>query len=169
MLTRLPILGRLDRVAVASPGVAAAVFLLAGCATSPHATSRSQAAPVIAKVNPASIAASPGTWDGREVEIVGLVVWESGSSGLYQDYGTYCRASENAAIYAHWAEWPGVSKKDSRRRVMVRGVFHNRVGAKQPDGSTLNLAEAPGPGPLEPGVIVRWLSSKPRRPCPNRS
>jgi hypothetical protein len=146
---------------VGSLGGAAASFLLAACAPSPRAL------PAIAKVNPASIAAAPATWDGREVEIVGLVVWESGSFGLYQDYGTYCRGAERAAIYAHWAEWPGVSKGDSRRRAIVRGLFRNRLGAKLPDGSTLALAAAPGPGPLEPGVIVRWLS-KPQRPCPNR-
>jgi hypothetical protein len=168
VLTRPPIDGRHDQIALGSLGVAAAAFLLAACATSHQAFTSPQAGAVIAKINPASIAASPGTWDGREVEIVGLVIWESGSSGLYQDYGTYCRAAESAAIYANWGEWPGVSKRDSRRRAIVRGVFRNRVGVKQPDGSTLTLAEAPGPGPLEPGVIVRWLS-KPQRPCPNRS
>ena len=142
--------------------VAAAALLLAACATSP------QPGASISKVNPASIAAAPGTWDGREVEIVGLVVWESGSFGLYQSYGAYCRGAEGAAIYAHWEEWPGVSKRDSRRRAMVRGVFRNRVGVKQPDGSTPISTGAPGPGPLEPGFIVRWLSN-PERPCPNRS
>lgn len=160
--TRLKFVERLDRIVGGSLGAAAAAAFLAACATSP------QAGPGIAKVNPSSIAASPATWDGREVEIVGLVVWESGSFGLYQDYGTYCRGAEHAAIYANWAQWPGVSKKDSRRRVIVRGVFRNRVGAKQSDGSTLILAGAPGPGPLEPGVVVGWLS-KPQRPCPNRS
>ena len=169
MLSRLTVVGGFYRIAVGSLGVAAAAFLLAACATSPRPEARNpQAGPVIAKVNPASIAASPGTWDGREVEIVGLIIWEDGSFGLYQDYGTYCRGSERAAIYAHWVEWSGVSKKDSRRRVIVRGIFRNHVGVKLPDGSTLILAEAPGPGPLEPGVIVRWLS-KPKRPCPNRS
>jgi hypothetical protein len=168
MLTCLAILGRFDRIALGSLSLAAAVFLLAACVTGPHETTSAQAGPGIARVNPASIAASPGTWDGREVEIVGLVVWETGSSGLYQDYGTYCRAAESTAIYARWEQWPGVSKRDSRRRAIVRGIFRNRVGVTQPDGSKLILAEAPGPGPLEPGAIVRWLS-KPRRPCPNRS
>jgi len=161
MLTRLTIAGSFDRIAVGPVSVAVAAFLLAACATSP------QRGPAVAKVNPASIASDPAAWDGREVEIVGLVVWESGSFGLYQDYGTYCRGAERAAIYAHWAEWPGVSKEDSRRRAIVRGLFRNRLGAKLPDGSTLTLAAAPGPGPLEPGEIVRWLS-KPQRPCPNR-
>ncbi len=137
-------------------------LLLAACATV------APKGPQIARVNPASIAASPASWDGRQVEIVGLVVWEDGAFGLYQDYGTYCRASENAAIYVHWAEWPGVSKKDSRRRAVVRGIFRNRLGAKLPDGNTLTLTAAPGPGPLEPGAVVRWLS-EPQRPCPNRS
>lgn len=152
---------RMHRISVFSLSVVAAAFLLVGCTTTPTA------GPAIAKVNPASIAAAPATWDGREVEIVGMLVWESGSFGLYQDYGAYCRGAEHAAIYAHWAEWPGVSRADSRRRLVVRGVFRNRLGAKQPDGSTLTLAAAPGPGPLEPGAVVRWLS-KPQRPCPNR-
>jgi hypothetical protein len=141
--------------------LAATTFLLAACATTASRTDG------IARVNPASLAAAPATWDGRQVEVVGLLVWEDGSFGLYQDYGTYCRQAENAAIYVHWAEWPGVVLKDSRRRVVVRGVFRNRLGVKQPDGSTLTLAAAPGPGPLEPGAVVRWLST-PHRPCPNR-
>ena len=150
-----------NRTIFGSLSYAAIALLLVGCATSPPAGT------VIAKVNPSSIAAAPAAWDGREVEIVGLVVWESGGFGLYQDYGAYCRGAEHAAIYAHWAEWPGVTKEDSRRRAIVRGVFRNRLGAKQPDGSSLTLAAAPGPGPLEPGALVRWLS-KPQRPCPNR-
>jgi hypothetical protein len=153
--------GSAFRSSVSSLNAAATALLLAGCATAPPSK------PAIARVNPASIAAAPATWDGREVEIVGLLIWEDGSFGLYQDYGTYCRGAERAAIYAHWAEWPGVSKGDSRRRAIVRGVFRNRLGAKLPDGSTLTLAAAPGPGPLEPGTLVRWLS-KPQRPCPNR-
>jgi len=162
MPTRLSNMGGFDRIAVGSLGMAAAV-LLAACATT---SSREGAR--IAKVNPASLAASPATWDGREVEIVGMLVWEDGAFGLYQDYGTYCRGAEKAAIYAHWAEWPGVSKADSRRLAIVRGIFRNRLGTKLPNGSTLTLAAAPGPGPLEPGAIVRWLS-RPQRPCPNRS
>jgi hypothetical protein len=161
MLIRLTAEGGLGRIALRLLSAASAV-LLAACATAPPTR------PSVAKVNPASIAASPAAWDGRQIETVGLVVWENGAFGLYQDYGTYCRGAEKAAIYVHWAEWPGVSMKDSRRRVIVRGVFRNRLGAKQPDGGTLTLASAPGPGPLEPGVIVRWLS-QPRRPCPNRS
>jgi hypothetical protein len=162
MPIRLPNEALFNRIAGGWPGVAGAALLLAACAPAPPAQ------PQIAKVNPASIAAAPATWDGREVEVVGLVVWEGGSFGLYQDYGAYCRGAERAAIYVHWAEWPGVSKADSRRRAIVRGVFRNRLGAKLPDGGTLGLTAAPGPGPLEPGGVVRWLS-KPERPCPNRS
>ena len=51
---------------------------------------------------------------------------------------------------------------------IVRGVFRNRVGVTQPSGATPILTAAPGPGPLEPGTIVRWLST-PRPACPNRS
>lgn len=153
---------RLARIGLHRIAVSALAIAVAACAAGPRAGS------AIAKVNPATIAASPATWDGREVEIVGMLVWEDGAFGLYQDYGSYCRAGEHAAIYAHWAEWQGVSKQDSRRRAIVRGIFRNRLGAKQPDGSTLSLAAAPGPGPLEPGLVVKWLS-KPERPCPNRS
>jgi hypothetical protein len=162
MQTRLTIVGGFDRTAVGFLSVVGTALALAACATA------SPPGPVTAKVNPASIAGSPATWDGRQVEVVGLVVWEDGAFGLYQDYGTYCRAAEHAAIYAHWPDWPGVSKQDSRRRAIVRGVFRNLVGTRQPNGSTLSVAAAPGPGPLEPGLIVKWLS-KPQRPCPNRS
>jgi hypothetical protein len=162
MLTGCTIKSWSDRSATHLLAAVPAALLLAACATTPPTGS------AIAKVNPASIAASPATWDGRQVEVVGLVVWEDGAFGLYQDYGTYCRGAEHAALYAHWAEWPGVTKKDSRRRAIVQGVFRNRLGTRQPDGSTLSLAAAPGPGPLEPGTVVRWLS-KPERPCSNRS
>ena len=93
MRIRLPRVSGFSRISVGSLSVAATAFLLVGCATTPPAGT------VIAKVNPASIAAAPATWDGREVEIVGLVIWEDGSFGLYQDYGTYCRGAERAAIY----------------------------------------------------------------------
>ncbi len=148
-------------VAVGSVTLATASFLLAGCTTIPQPKNG------IAKVNPASIAAAPATWDGREVEIVGLVIWESGMFGLYQTYGAYCRGAQRAAINVRWDKWLGVSPKDSRRRAIVRGVFRNRVGLPQTDGSTAISAGAPGPGPLEPGIIVRWLSN-PERPCSNR-
>ncbi len=148
-------------IVVGSVSLATASFLVAACATIP------QRRDGIAKVNPASIAAAPATWDGREVEIVGLLIWESGNFGLYQTYGAYCRGAQGAAINVRWDEWPGVLPKDSRRRAIVRGVFRNRVGVKQPDGSTAISAGAPGPGPLESGVIVRWLSN-PEPPCPNR-
>jgi len=131
-----------------SLSLAAVSFLVAACATSPERREG------IAKVNPASIAADPATWDGRQVEIVGLLVWEDGDFGLFQSYGAYCRGAERAAIHVRWLEWPGVSPRDSRRQVIVRGVFRNLVGVKQPDGSTALSAGAPGPGPLEPGVIV---------------
>jgi len=162
MPTRLIAEGEPSQFSFRSPGIISVVLLLAACATAPPTGAG------IAKVNPASIAASPAAWDGRAVEVIGLVVWEDGAFGLYQDYGTYCRAADHAAIYVNWAEWPGVTKKDSRRRVVVRGIFRNRLNTRQPDGSTLTLAAAPGPGPLEPGAIVSWLS-KPRRPCPNHS
>ncbi|MEA3081492.1 MAG: hypothetical protein QOD54_1160 [Sphingomonadales bacterium] len=139
--------------------MAAATFMLAACATPPKPRD------TIAKVNPASIAASPAEWDERQVEMVGLLVWEFENQALYQSYGAYCRGAEHAAIHAQWEQWPGVTRKDSRRRVVVRGTFRNKVGMRQPDGSILDSNAAPGTGPLEPGYVVRWLSP-PSKPCP---
>ncbi len=119
----------------------------------------------IVRINPASLAAEPARWDGRQVEIVGFLVWESENLALYQSYGAYCRGAEKAAIHVQWSQWPGVTRKDSRRRVVVRGIFRNKVGVPQPGGSILISNAAPGPGPLEPGQVVRWLS-RPMRPCP---
>lgn len=135
----------------------AATIALAGCATLSSPRDR------VATVNPASVAASPAQWDGRQVEMVGLLVWEFENLGLYQDYGTFCRGGEHTAIYVDWHSWPGVKRADSRRRVVVRGVFHNGE-VVQPGIIVVNNA-APGPGPLAPGQVVRWLSA-PAKPCP---
>ena len=119
----------------------------------------------IVRINPASLAADPARWDGRQVEVVGLLVWEFENFGLYQSYGAYCRGAEKAAIHVQWEQWPGVSRKDSRREVMVRGIFRNRVGIPQPGGAVLISTAASEPGPLEPGAVVKWLS-RPAKPCP---
>jgi hypothetical protein len=119
----------------------------------------------IVRINPASLAADPARWDGRQVEVVGLLVWEFENLGLYQSYGAYCRGGEKAAIHVQWSQWPGVTRKDSRRRVIIRGIFRHKVGVAEPDGSILITNAAPGPGPLEPGRVVRWLSP-PAKPCP---
>jgi hypothetical protein len=134
-------------------------LMIAACATRPAPRD------AIAHVNPASVAASPAEWDGREVELVGFLVWEFENQALYQSYGAYCRGAEKAAIYVQWEQWPGVTRKDSRRRVVVRGTFRNKVGVPQPGGSILISNAASGPGPLEPGHVVRWLSP-PLKPCP---
>ena len=134
-------------------------LMIAACVT------RSAPRDRIAHVNPASVAASPAEWDGREVEMVGMLVWEFENLALYQSYGAYCRGAEKAAIHVRWEQWPGVTRKDSRRRVIVRGIFRHKVGVAQPDGSILISNAAPGPGPLEPGHVVRWLS-RPLKPCP---
>ena len=147
------------RKAMPAISIAAATFMLAGCATTPRPRD------TVARVNPASVAAAPAEWDGRQVEMVGLLVWEFENLGLYQDYGTFCRGGERTAISVDWRNWPGVTRADSRRRVVVRGVFHNKVGVPQPNGSIMVSNAAPGPGPLEPGQVVRWLSP-PRKPCP---
>ena len=138
---------------------AAAVAVLSGCAT----VRTLQKGDGIARVNPVSIVAAPAQWDGRQVEMIGLLVWETDNLGLYQSYGAYCRrGGEATAIHVDWSKWPGVSQADNRRRVMVRGIFRNRLAAPQAAGVA---ASTPGPGPLEPGAVVRWLSA-PMKPCP---
>lgn len=141
--------------------LAAAVAALPACA----AVRALQPGDGIARVNPASIAADPAQWDGRQVEMVGLLVWEPENLGLYQSYGAYCRRGERTAIHADWAKWPGVSQADSRRRVMIRGTFRNAPAAPLAGGAITPSPGAPGPGPLEPGTIVRWLSP-PMKACP---
>ena len=141
------------------------VTVLAGLASCSVIRERPQA-PTVARVNPASIAAAPAAWEGRQVEMVGLLVWEFEHLALYQSYGAYCRAAERSAIYVDWSKWPGVTRADSRRRVVVRGTFRNRVGVTQPDGNLIVSNAASGPGPLEPGAVVRWLSA-PEKPCRN--
>ena len=135
--------------------------ILVGCAAS-------TSAPRVVgptKVNPSSLAANPASFDGREVEVVGLVSFEPEHHGLHQSYGAYCRGGEKTAIYVDWTRWPGVTRADNRRDVVVRGTFRNIQGVAQPGGELLVSNAAPGPGPLEPGGVVRWLS-KPAKPCP---
>ncbi len=147
--------------------LAAAVAALPACAV----VRKLQPGPAIARVNPASIAAAPAEWDGRPVEMVGLLVWEPDNLGLYQSYGAYCRRGEQSAIHVDWSQWPGVSRADTRRQVTVRGIFRNRAGVQSPGGGANAPSIAPGPapwpgpGPLEPGQVVRWLSP-PMKPCP---
>ncbi len=119
----------------------------------------------IVRVNPASIAGAPTEWDGRQVEMIGLLVWEQDNLGLYQSYGAYCRRGEQSAIHVDWSQWPGVSRADTRRMVTVRGVFRNRAGVQQPGGAAAGPSAVQGPGPLEPGTVVRWLSPA-MKPCP---
>jgi hypothetical protein len=134
------------------------VLALAACATATQ-----QPVPAgPAKVNPASIAAAPATWAGRDVEVIGLLVWEFERLRLYQSYGAYCREAEKSSIAVDWHKWPGVTKADNRRLVMVRGTFTNVYGVPGPSGV---IVVGGGPGPLEPGSVVRWLS-KPAKPCP---
>ena len=141
--------------------LAAAVAILPACA----AVRTLQKADAIARVNPASVVAAPAQWDGKQVEMVGLLVWETDNLGLYQSYGAYCRrGGEATAIHADWSKWPGVSRADNRRRVMVRGTFRNGLAAA-PQAAGAVAASTPGPGPLEPGAVVRWLSP-PMKPCP---
>lgn len=138
-----------------------AAMLLAGCSTS-----TGQVRPAgPATVNPASLAAAPAQWNGREVEVVGVLVWEFERLGLYQSYGAYCRSAEKSAIAVDWQKWPGVTKKDNRRRVVVRGTFTNVYGGPSANGAVIVSNGAPGPGPLEPGSVVRWLSA-PEAACP---
>ncbi len=136
----------------------ASVALLSACA----AVRTLHKGDAIARANPTSVAAAPADWDGKQVEMVGLLIWETDNLGLYQSYGAYCRrGGEATAIHADWSKWPGVTRADNRRRVMVRGTFRNGQAA----GATAVAASTPGPGPLEPGAIVRWLSA-PAKACP---
>ena len=138
----------------------ATVALLSGCAV----VRPLQKGDGIARVNPASIVAAPAQWDGKPVEMIGLLVWETDNLGLYQSYGAYCRrGGEATAIHADWSKWPGVTQADNRRRVVVRGTFRN--GQAAPQAGAAAAASTPGPGPLEPGSVVRWLSA-PMKPCP---
>ena len=139
--------------------LAAALAALPAC----NAVRTLQRGDAVARANPTSIAAAPAQWDGRQVEMIGLLVWEADNLGLYQSYGAYCRrGGEATAIHVDWSKWPGVTRADHRRRVMVRGTFHNRPGVAPADAVA---ASTPGPGPLEPGAVVRWLSA-PMKPCP---
>ena len=142
--------------------LAAAVAALPACA----AVRTLQKGEGIARVNPASVVAAPAQWDGRQVEMIGLLVWETDNLGLYQSYGAYCRrGGEATAIHVDWSKWPGVSQADHRRRVMVRGTFRNGLAALHSGGAVAVAASTPGPGPLEPGAVMRWLSA-PMKPCP---
>ena len=141
--------------------LAAAIAALSACA----AVRTVQPGIGIARVNPASIAAAPAQWDGRQVEMIGLLVWEKDYLGLYQSYGAYCRRGDQTAIHVDWSQWPGVTRADNRRRVVVRGTFRNGPGVLAPGAAVVGSAAAPGPGPLEPGAVVRWLSP-PMKPCP---
>ena len=139
--------------------IVAAASVLPACA----AVRTLQKGDGIARANPVSIAAAPAQFDGKHVEMVGLLVWETDNLGLYQSYGAYCRrGGEATAIHVDWSKWPGVTRADHRRRVMVRGTFHHRSGV---DPAPAVAASTPGPGPLEPGAVVRWLSA-PMKPCP---
>jgi hypothetical protein len=137
------------------------ILPLVACATAPGLSSRNEPA----KANPATIATTPAAYDGHEVEIVGLLVWQFENLGLYQSYGAYCRGGEKVAIAVDWHNWPGVTKADNRRLVMVRGTFRNLYGTARPNGEIVISNGARGPGPLEPGSVVRWLSA-PKQPCP---
>jgi hypothetical protein len=142
--------------------LATAVAALPACTSAGRSVQRGDG---IARVNPASIAAAPAQWDGRQVEMIGLLVWEKDYLGLYQSYGAYCRRGEQTAIHADWSKWPGVTRADHRRRVVVRGTFRNGPGVLAPGAAVVGSFAAPGPGPLEPGAVVRWLSA-PMKPCP---
>ena len=142
--------------------LAIAALGLPGCAALRPAT---DATAGVARVNPASIAADPARYDGRHVELTGLLIWDSEDRGLFQSYGSYCRRGDRVALHVDWTQWPGVTPADNRRQVIIRGIFRNRVGVRQPDGSIAVSTGAPGPGPVEPGTVVRWLS-RPMKPCP---
>lgn len=131
----------------------------ASCATAPQSPAE------YTRVSVSDLALEPEKWDGRKVEVAELLIWEFENLGLWGTYEQYCSGySVIRPIYVDWEDWPGVTRADNRRYVLVRGTFRNRVGVKQSDGQILVSTGAPGPGPLEPGIVVRWLSD-PLPPC----
>ena len=133
--------------------VSMAALLLGGCTTGIASDS-------LPRLTPAELAAAPTVWHAREVEVTGLIAWEFENVGLWENYESYCRHAEKSAITVDWDEWAGVTQADTRRLVTIRGTFRNIVHVKQPDGTIIISTGAPGPGPLEPGVVVKWRSQQ---------
>lgn len=137
--------------------VLAAAILLSGCALRGDTDN-------VPRLSPAEVAAAPATWDGRVIEVTGLMAWEFENVGLWEAHESYCRRVEKSAITVDWDKWPGITETDARRLVTIRGTFRNIVNVKQPDGTMVISTGAPGPGPLEPGVVVKW-GSEPLPDC----
>lgn len=132
--------------------------VLTGCATIPPVNG-------FARVDPATIAADPAAWDGRQVEVTGLMTWEFENLGLWQNYESYCRRDRKSAIAVEWDEWPGVTHADNRRQVTISGTFTNLFWVSGPQPKKIVISTgAPGPGPLEPGSVMKW-HSEPLPPC----
>jgi len=133
--------------------------LASGCSPTPH-VDRQQ--PSVSE-----IASAPFVWHGRQVQLTGILVWETHNVGLYRSYRDYCRGRplrRRTAIYVKWQEVSGVTRADNRRMVVVSGIFRNETMTPLPDGTIILSTGAAGPGPLENVRILRWLSSS-LAPC----
>jgi hypothetical protein len=131
--------------------------LLASCVSSDQRRSQP---------SPWPLAARPAHWKGERVELEGLVVWESETSGLYRSYEDYCARKEGrggTAIAADWGRVRGITERDNRRLAIVLATFRDRIWRENPDGTILISTRAPGPGALEDISLLRWLS----RPMPD--
>ena len=140
-----------------------AIVLLLGVSGCAHRPARDRQNPTVE-----GIASHPELWDGRYVELQGLVVWEVHNVGLYRSYRDYCRGeslSRRTAIYVQWQSSSGLVRGDNRRMAVVAGIFRHRTMVALPDGTITVSTGAPGPGPLEEARIVQWVS-EPLPSCP---
>lgn len=133
---------------------ALALLFVGGCA------SAGSTGPAASRVTVADLVAAPEAWDGRRVEITGLVVSEFENLGLYASWEDYCpREGWGQAIYVNWGD---VRPRDAalpRRMATVRGTFRNVIGVERIDNGEVVVmisTGAPGPGPLTDVRIVRW-------------
>ena len=141
--------------------VTAVAFLISGCA--PQAIQQSP----FARVTVDQLNASPATWDGKLVEVVGVASRRFENLGLYSSFDEYCsHSAHRIAIYVQWDEVRDFRPSHEGRQLLVRGVFRNENGTERPtaDGMvqvTISTG-APGPGPLTDVSIIKRLSERHR-------
>jgi hypothetical protein len=135
-------------------------LILSGCA-SIHAPPDAVAVVSIAELN-----AHPERWDGRRVQVTGLIVAEFENLGLYASWRDYCpRKTYSRAIYVPWDDQADFPQSQHRRMATVRGVFRNLNGVERMVGGQVEMiisTSAPGAGPLEDVEVVQWHG--PQRP-----
>ncbi|MDB5669720.1 MAG: hypothetical protein JWO25_679 [Alphaproteobacteria bacterium] len=105
------------------------------------------------------VVAHPEKFDGRQLKLRGLVVYEFENYGLYASRADYC--AHHRSIYVEWDHVPGVTRADTRRMAVITGRLVLR-GV----GDPINISNAQnGPGPLRDTALVKW-DSEPMAPCP---